>query len=277
VTVIPWAGVVRMCDTAAAVLAPPYGRPTASMSLLARLKEAGGPDDAKLMVSALRAALGVPARANGADVYSLPAGTTGGHVRARLLRYLTCVLDMRLKDAAVAGPVQAGAVVELFQPDDAAAAQVAAEVAAAIAGEPDPRPAPPAPAAAASRPPRQPHEWHTADGYRELLQGARVRVGGREVPGFTPPPLACLERVCADTLAALRPPTSPAQPIRRGQFLQVLYKGVEPLGLAGHQNHVKRAVDLLLLCYGLSEDGTWSCTAPSPTPSTSGSSPCPSC
>ncbi|HEY1186808.1 MAG TPA: hypothetical protein VGE74_04080, partial [Gemmata sp.] len=241
VSVIPWDALVAVCEVTVLVLAPPTGGPAQSLELLPKLKAAGAPDGARLIVSALRCALPQP---TDKGLYALPAGATGAQIRARLLSYIVYVLRTRLHDTGVGGPINAAALAEVLEPGPALE-QVHQEVANALA-EPAPEPAG-APVPTPARTSARVEAVHTPAGYRDLLKsGGQEGSAEPEHQSINPPPWTSFERICADTFAALAPEVGRGE-LTLDQFHDHLYAAEKDVPVPNYRSHARRAVTILKL------------------------------
>ncbi|MBP3954485.1 NYN domain-containing protein [Gemmata sp. G18] len=257
VLTVPWESLVWVCDAVVPALAPPTGSPATSMDLMSRLQTAARATDVPdlashvaLVHSAVRCSLPVPSVPGG--VYVLSPETTGEQIRRKLLRYVVYVLNCRLSENGVKGPIRAEAVAAMFDPGPAAE-QVTAEVTQALA---EPELAPPTTSLGASpKPPARADDVHTPDGYRKLLQKGGTKGTDTEHMRVHHTPWPSVERVCADTFTALFPGTGGAGALQRGQFLERLYAAEEEMCLDNYRSHVRRAFAVLGLSHAILEDG----------------------
>lgn len=251
VNAIPWAALTAVCDATVAVLIPPAGGPTQSLELLSKLRAAGAPDEARLIVSALRCALPRP---TDAGVYSLPADTTGTQIRARLLNYIGYVLRTRLADNHVEGPIRPEALAEVFEPGPAFE-QARQEIEAALA-EPAPEPvaAPaPTPTPAPVRLSARVEAVHTPAGYRELLKAGQEGSSEPEHQSINPPPWTSFDRVCADTFAALAPAPDGGAGLNCDQLQDRLCEAGKDVPVPNYRAHVRRALSVFKLANAVLE------------------------
>ncbi len=256
VLTIPWASLVWVCDAVVPALTPPDGGPANSVELLGRLHTAaravGAPElvgHVGLFHPVVRSAL----TASPDGVYSLPNGADGDELRRRALRYVLFVLNLRLSENKVEGPLRPESVVALFDPGPDIE-RATAEILAALADASAEPATPPAPVASVKPAPRaDDNHVHTTDGYRRLLQkGGPKGSGETEHMRVQPAPWPSVARVCADAFAALSPPG--AAPMQRGQFLERLYAAEKEMCVENYRSHVRRAFALLGLSHAILEE-----------------------
>ncbi|AMV26805.1 NYN domain protein [Gemmata sp. SH-PL17] len=251
VLTVPWSALVWICDAVVTALTPPSGSPATSIELMARLQAAAritGITDlaahVALIHSAVRCSLPVPSAPGGA--YTLATETTGEEIRQKLLRYVVYVLNCRLSENGVKGPIRAESLAAAFD-SGTAMEQATAEIVTALA-EPEFAPPP-----AASRP-SQVSGVHTPDEYRKLLQKGGAKGTDTEHTRIHPTPWPSIERVCADTFTALHPSAGGAGTLQRGQLLERLYATEDDMRVDNYRSHVRRAFTLLGLSHAILEE-----------------------
>lgn len=246
---VPWSVLAWTCDAVVPLLAPPGGAATHSVHLLPRLVAAADtsilPDIVKsvrMFYPTLRAGLPNP-NANGS--FSLPPDATGETIRHGVLRYIACVLKVRLADGGTTGDPRPEELAAVFEPG-AAADEAIREFATALA-EPLPELVPTKPA---HKPPAE--DLHTAAGYVKLLKVGGEKGSETEIYKVLPAPWPSVERVCADAFDILG---AAGGPLPRDQFTERLVDAGKELHVEKYDQHVRRTLGILRLAGDLIEDG----------------------
>jgi uncharacterized LabA/DUF88 family protein len=253
VPAVPWSVLVWGCEAVVPALTPPTGGPATSIELLPRLNAAAAaviPERARhvrFIYPILRAGLPVP----GADgVYSVPQGTTGAEVRRRVLQYIAYVLNCRLGEHGVAGPIRPEVLAAVFEPGPDLEDAIR-EVEAAL-HQPTAAPEAAAPPAAQPGPARNVEDVHTPTSYQKLLKGGGAKGTENAALKINLAPWPVVERVCADAIPVLNP-VAGGGPVSRDLLQARLTEAGKDLCIENYLPLARRVATALLVAGELQE------------------------